>query len=91
MLESQTAYIVDAMRVMRQRGARTVEVRPDAQDAFVAEAEARSVDTVWLQGGCRSYYQTPDGRNAGLWPTWSFEFRRRTRRFDADAFTLQSA
>ena len=91
MLEAQTAYIVDALRVMRQRGARTVEVRPDRQEAFVAEAEARSVDTVWLRGGCKSYYQTPDGRNAGLWPNWSFEFRRRTRRFDADAYVLQPA
>ena len=88
MLESQMAYIVDAVRVLRERGARTVEVRPEAQEAFVAEAEARSVDTVWLQGDCRSYYQTPDGRNAGLWPSWSFRYRRRTRRFDPAAYEM---
>ena len=57
-----------------------VEVRPEAQAALTAEAERRSADTVWLKGGCRSYYQTPDGkRNAGLWPSWSVAFRRRTR------------
>ena len=91
MLESQMAYIVDAARTMRARGARTVEVRPEVQEAFVAEAEERSRDTVWLQGGCRSYYQTPDGRNAGLWPNWSFRYRRRTRRFDAEAYVLEAA
>jgi cation diffusion facilitator CzcD-associated flavoprotein CzcO len=91
MLESQMAYIVDAVRVMRERGARRVEVRPEVQEAFVTEAEARSVDTVWLRGGCRSYYQTPDGRNAGLWPNWSFRYRRRTRRFDAEAFVVEPA
>jgi cation diffusion facilitator CzcD-associated flavoprotein CzcO len=91
MLESQMAYIVDALRVFRERGVRTVEVRPEVQEAFVAQAEARSVDTVWLQGGCRSYYQTPDGRNAGLWPNWSFQFRRRTRRFDTGAYVLESS
>jgi hypothetical protein len=58
---------------------------------FVAGTETRSFDTVWLQGGCRSYYQTPDGRNAGLWPNWSFQFRRRTRRFDSAAYVLESA
>jgi cation diffusion facilitator CzcD-associated flavoprotein CzcO len=91
MLESQIAYIVDAIRTMRARGARTVEVRPDVQDAFVTDVEERSADTVWLRGGCRSYYQTPDGRNAGLWPSWSFAFRRRTRRFDADSYVLAGA
>jgi cation diffusion facilitator CzcD-associated flavoprotein CzcO len=91
MLEAQMAYIVDAVRTLRRTGARTVEVKREAQEAFVADAEARSVDTVWLRGGCRSYYQTPDGRNAGLWPNWSFQYRRRTRRFDADAFVLEPA
>ena len=91
MLESQMSYIVDALKTMRSRGARRVEVRADVQEDFVSDVEERSVDTVWLQGGCRSYYQTPDGRNAGLYPGWSFEFRRRTRRFDADAYELETA
>ena len=91
MLESQMAYIVDAVKTMRARGARTVEVRPEAQEAFTAAAEERSRDTVWLTGGCRSYYQTPDGRNAGLWPGWSLDFRRRTRRFDPGPYELEAA
>jgi cation diffusion facilitator CzcD-associated flavoprotein CzcO len=91
MLESQMAYIVDAVRTMRASGARTVEVRTDVQEEFVDDAERRSVETVWLRGGCRSYYQTADGRNAGLWPSWSFRFRRRMRRFDPDAYVLGRA
>ena len=88
-LESQMAYVVDALRTMDREGAGVVEVRPEVQAEFTAEAERRSADTVWLKGGCRSYYQTPDGKmNAGLWPSWSFEFRRRTRRFDAEAYEL---
>ena len=90
-LESQMNYIVDAVQTMRREGASLVEVRPEMQARFTDEAERRSEDTVWLQGGCKSYYTTPDGKNAGLWPGFSFEFRRRTRRFDSDAYTLESA
>ena len=90
-LESQMTYIVDAVRTMRERGAGVVEVRADAQERFTQEAEERSEDTVWLRGGCRSYYQTPDGRNAGLWPGWSFELRHRLRRFDTEAYELEAA
>jgi cation diffusion facilitator CzcD-associated flavoprotein CzcO len=88
MLESQFAYIVDALRAVRGAGAGVIEVRPEVQERFVREAEERSRDTVWLTGGCRSYYTTPDGRNSGLWPGWSFEYRRRTRRFDPSAYRL---
>lgn len=88
MLESQIGYIVDALRTLRSRGDRRVEVRQATQDAFVEEMTRRSADTVWLTGGCQSYYTTPDGGNAGLYPNWSFEYRRRTRRFDAEAYEV---
>ena len=32
--------------------------------------------------GCKSWYQTPSGRNVAIWPGFTFEFRRRTRHFD---------
>ncbi|MFF2557004.1 flavin-containing monooxygenase [Nocardia sp. NPDC058058] len=83
MIESQITYIVDALVTMRGRGARRVQVRPRAQQAFLAEMAYRSTTTVWLTGGCRSYYTTADGTNAGLYPNWSFEYRRRTATFDS--------
>ncbi len=91
MLESQIAYVVDAVRTMNRNGKSIAEVRPEVQEAFVAEMNERSEDTVWLTGGCKSYYTTPDGRNAGLWPNWTFEFRRRTASFDESDYELRSA
>lgn len=90
MIESQIAYIVDALRTMRSTGATRVEVRPDAHTEFLDEMERRSADTVWLKGGCKSYYTTANGQNAGLYPSWSFEYRRRTRRFDADNYEMSA-
>ncbi|ONM46475.1 flavin-containing monooxygenase [Nocardia donostiensis] len=89
MIESQITYIVDAMRKMRAEGAQRVEVKPEVQAAFVDEMAERSRDTVWLTGGCHTYYTTPDGKsNAGLYPSWSFEYRRRTARFDHEAYEV---
>ncbi|NNH74704.1 NAD(P)/FAD-dependent oxidoreductase [Nocardia uniformis] len=90
MIESQIAYIVDALRTMRDRGAQRVEVRPEVQEAFLTEMTERSRSTVWLTGGCQSYYTTADGGNAGLYPNWSFEYRRRTARFDIDAYEVSA-
>ncbi|WP_405136249.1 flavin-containing monooxygenase [Nocardia sp. NBC_01388] len=90
MIESQVAYIVDALRTMRERGVQRVEVRPEVQEAFLDEMEQRSRSTVWLTGGCQSYYTTADGHNAGLYPNWSFEYRRRTSRFDIDSYEVSA-
>ena len=88
-IEAQARYISSAIAELRERGIRRAEVLPERQEQFVAEAERRSRDTVWLNGGCRSYYQTPDGRNNGLWPNWSFVYRKRMARFDPDAYVLE--
>ncbi|WP_416563113.1 flavin-containing monooxygenase [Nocardia testacea] len=88
MIESQIAYIVDALRTAHARSARRVELAPGVQDAFLDEMARRSVSTVWVSGGCTGYHQAPDGRNAGLYPNWSTEYRYRTRKFDAESYVL---
>ncbi|MGK8558174.1 flavin-containing monooxygenase [Nocardia gipuzkoensis] len=90
MIESQIAYIVDALTTMRTRRAARIEVKPQVQQRFLEEMAQRSKSTVWVTGGCTGYYQTPDGRNAGLYPNWSFEYRSRTRRFDIDSYDIDS-
>ena len=89
MIECQIRYIVDALATMRTEGLDRVEVRKDAQEAFLDEVNERSARTVWLTGGCATtYYRTAEGKNAGLYPNWSFEYANRTRRFDRDAYEL---
>jgi cation diffusion facilitator CzcD-associated flavoprotein CzcO len=87
MLESQVAYVMSALRQMDERGLAAVDVRPGAQDAFNAELQERLRGSVW-NGGCSSWYLDRNGRNSIQWPGFTFEFRRRTRRFDADDYRL---
>jgi cation diffusion facilitator CzcD-associated flavoprotein CzcO len=88
MLESQIAYVLDALRVMDARGAAAVEIRPEAQAAWNAELQRRLQRTVWNTGGCASWYLDANGRNSTMWPGFTFEYRRRTRRFDAEQYDL---
>jgi cation diffusion facilitator CzcD-associated flavoprotein CzcO len=91
MIESQVSYVADALATMRRRGARTVEVRPEAQAAYNAEVQDMTRGTVWVSGGCASYYIDRNGRNSTLWPTFTWPFRRRTREFDEGAYALGAA
>jgi len=88
MLESQTNYALDGLRTMQTHGAAEFDVRREAQDAYNEEIQERLSRTVWNTGGCGSWYFDGNGRNSIQWPGYTFEFRRRTRRFDAAAYRL---
>jgi cation diffusion facilitator CzcD-associated flavoprotein CzcO len=85
-IETQVSYVLDALRVMRSHELAVVEVAPQAQDAFVREVAARMAGTVWVTGGCRSWFLDHAGRNTTVWPWFTARFRRLTRRFDLENY-----
>src|SRR3954451_12802282 len=87
MIESQIAYVMDALRAMREAGADVVEVRPDVEERFHTEVQRRMRGTVW-NTGCTSWYQDAKGNNPTLWPDWTWRFRQRTARFDPGEYVL---
>ncbi len=77
-----------ALEHLRRSGASAIEPRAEAQSAYVAEVERRTVGTVWVTGGCASWYLDSTGRNSTLWPDFSWRFRRRVARLDPDEYVL---
>jgi cation diffusion facilitator CzcD-associated flavoprotein CzcO len=88
MAEAQVGYVLQALE--HARGAASLGVRPEAEHAWNVEVQRRMKGTVWLAGGCASWYLDRNGLNTTLWPDFSFRFRRALRRFDPDehAFDL---
>ncbi len=57
------------------------------QDEYNEELQRRMRRTVWTSG-CGSWYLDARGRNTTLWPGFTWEYRLRTRRFDAANYLL---
>jgi hypothetical protein len=76
---------------MDRLGAAEFDVRPEAQAAYNEEVQERLAGSVWNTGGCGSWYFDRNGRNSIQWPGFTFEYRRRTRRFDAESYRLAPA
>ena len=89
-IESQVAYVRDAIRTMRTRGWASVQPRQRHHDAWNADLQRRMKRTVWTTGGCESWYLDEHGRNTTLWPKSTFTFRRRLASFDPDAYDVRS-
>jgi cation diffusion facilitator CzcD-associated flavoprotein CzcO len=86
MIESQVAYVDDALKTMDAEGLAVLETTPQAQDAYRQLIAAKSRGTVWLGGGCHSWYLDQHGHNTTLWPDFTFRFRKLTRRLDRENY-----
>jgi cation diffusion facilitator CzcD-associated flavoprotein CzcO len=82
MAEAQVSYVLQALERLRHPEVAAIEARPEAQAAWNDEVDRRSEGTVWTSGGCASWYLDDTGRNATLWPDFSFRFVRAVRRLD---------
>jgi cation diffusion facilitator CzcD-associated flavoprotein CzcO len=91
MIEAQVQYVLDALRHMDETSTARVEVKLHAQQAYNEHLQRKLADTVWNTGGCSSWYLDRNGRNATIWPDFTFRFWGRMRRFDPQAYELTSA
>jgi len=91
MIESQVAYIVDAVTHLKTHGITSAEPRAEVQRAYNDALQRRMRRTVWSAGGCASWYLDSHGRNVTLWPRATFTFRRELAQFDTEAYALDTA
>ena len=83
MIEAQIDYLLGALHNETE----VLEVSLDAQNAYVADLDARAESTVWLGGGCESWYvDQRNGRLTLLWPDFAYAFRDRLAEFDRAAY-----
>jgi cation diffusion facilitator CzcD-associated flavoprotein CzcO len=86
MIESQVAYVERALDAMAAEGLDVLETTEAAQSAYRDLIARKSRGTVWLTGGCASWYLDEHGQNTTLWPDFTFRFRRLTRTFDRENY-----
>src|SRR5204862_4845786 len=85
MLECQFRYVVECLEELRRRGLETLEVRPEAMEAFDARVQRELRDTVW-GAGCTNWYTSEDGRIVNNWVGAASRYWLATRRLRLSDF-----
>uniref|UniRef100_A0A383W441 Flavin-containing monooxygenase n=1 Tax=Tetradesmus obliquus TaxID=3088 RepID=A0A383W441_TETOB len=79
MAECGVKFIVKLLRRMRRQRLKSIQVTAAAQQQFNKELQARLRSSVWLAGGCGSWYVDRDGEGSSvLWPGLCLEYWWRT-------------
>jgi cation diffusion facilitator CzcD-associated flavoprotein CzcO len=87
MIEAQIHYVMNHMRLMRDKRARYADVRKGAQHDFNERIHSRLSKSVWASG-CKSWYLDASGRNSTVWPGFTFEYWLRTRNVAAQDYVF---
>ncbi|MGW4352392.1 flavin-containing monooxygenase [Nocardia sp. NPDC004582] len=87
-MEAQIDYLTDAIKIVLDRGLRTLEARQDRQDRYNRGLQRRLTATTW-NSGCSSWYLTEDGFNATMYPGFGSQYARQLARVDLADFHLR--
>jgi len=79
------------MRALRERRAGSIEPRAEAQADYNDWLQKSMQRTVWLKGGCDSWYLDDNGVNRTLYPGPSSSFWRSLRRVREDEYQFEPA
>ena len=82
MIETQVGYVLSALGHLAACDADALDVTAEAVRAYMHDIDRMAQDTVWVQGGCTSWYlDERTGRVALLWPDSATSFRDRLATF----------
>lgn len=84
MFEAQFRYIVNCVKAVDQGGFGSLEPTESAQREYTSMVDKKTGGTVWISGGCDSWYLDSTGRNSVIWPGSTLDYHRRARSFKAD-------
>jgi cation diffusion facilitator CzcD-associated flavoprotein CzcO len=88
-IEAGTRHVLAALDALDRAGARTIEVRRSAAEAFDRDLRAALARTVW-HSGCTNWYVDENGHDPSQWPWMWTTYRRRTARLDPAAYALST-
>ena len=84
MLEAAAGAITTLLRHADTQGARSVAVRPEAEERYDTEMQDRLKNSVWAS--CHNWYHQDGGRISTNWPGLVAEYQRRCAELDLGDF-----
>ena len=79
-VEGQIEYAVTGITTILRQNLRYLDVRAEVQRRYNDRLQRRLARTTWMSG-CTSWYLTPDGFNASMYPGLATQYRRQMRAF----------
>ncbi|MFC4337826.1 flavin-containing monooxygenase [Salininema proteolyticum] len=89
MIEAQLKQVMKVLKHMRRTGSRSIEPTEAALDDYRASVGRRMKGTVWVAGGCDSWYLDSAKNPSTVWPGFVPQFWAAQSRLRLDHYTVR--
>jgi 4-hydroxyacetophenone monooxygenase len=86
--ECEVQYVMGCLRLLLERGLKTMDCRQDVHDAYNERIDAANLKRTWGVSKVPSWYKNEKGRSAQNWPFNLIEYWRQTREPNPDDYVL---
>jgi cation diffusion facilitator CzcD-associated flavoprotein CzcO len=88
-IESQVDYVLSALDYFDAHKIETFDAKPDAEERYMEHVHELAEGSVWLDGGCKSWYvDERSGRLTVIWPDFAYSFREENGTFNPAGYAL---
>ena len=88
MFEAQFRYIIQSVKYADGAGYAAIQPTTQAQRDYTAMVDKKTDGSVWVAGGCSSWYLDSTGRNSVVWPGTLIDYHRRLHTFHPEHHEL---
>lgn len=89
MLETQISYVGSAFDYIERNSLLEVEATQEAEDAFGRDMDERAKGSVWIDGGCHTWYvDERSGRLTAIWPDFTRRYNMENATFRPEAYAI---
>ena len=83
--------MISALKYLEENQLAVFDAKPEAEEAFMDHLHDVAQGTVWLDGGCRSWYvDERSGRLTVIWPDFPHIFREDLSKFRPEVYGLSA-
>lgn len=89
-IEAQLKHVMKALNWVDENNVEVFDVKREEEEAFAQDLHNRGLGSVYLDGGCNSWYlDQRNGRLTLVWPDFAFRFLEEVSEFDESAYNVK--
>jgi cation diffusion facilitator CzcD-associated flavoprotein CzcO len=88
-MESQVALAMRCIKEAETNKWKSFEIKENIEKEFNEEVQRKLEGTIWVKGGCKSWYQDNTGKNRVIYPDFNFNFRKKAKNVNFAAFNIE--
>jgi cation diffusion facilitator CzcD-associated flavoprotein CzcO len=89
LMEDQVGLCIKIIAEAEKQKWKSIDVKESVEIAYNDEIQRKLQGTIWVKGGCKSWYQDKDGKNRVIFPDFNFVFSRLAKNPNFSDYTIE--